>query len=800
MFWAVILCSCGAKEQDVRVVKDFNFNWNFKLGSHPEAVKEDFDSSDWRALNLPHDWSIEGTFSKDHPTKPEGGALPAGEGWYRKSFELPEGIKGKSIAIEFDGVYRNSEVWINGHFLGKRPYGYISFMYDLTPYLHYGTQKNTITVKVDNSLQPNSRWYTGSGIYRNVRLVVTDKLHVAHWGTYATTPEISKGLGTVNYELTLQNDHNQDKSVKLVTSIKSEQNEEVAKVISNENIKANDFFVLNQDLEVKIPVLWDIENPYLYTIQTKVYEDGRLIDNYETPLGFRYFNFDAEKGFSLNGVPTKIHGVCLHHDNGALGAVANNDAIKRKLTLMKEMGANAIRVSHNPSSVELLDLCDEMGFIVQVEAFDTWKKKKAKQDYHLDWDEWHQKDLEDFVLRDRNHPSVMMWSIGNEIREQFDSTGVAITKELVSIVKKLDKTRPVTSALTENVPEKNYIYQSGALDLLGFNYKHKDYTGFPEKFKGQKIIASESVSALETRGHYDHFDADEIKRWPPAHNEPFDGNDDFTVSAYDQVSAYWGATHEESWKAVKALDYIAGTFIWTGFDYLGEPIPYPYPARSSYFGILDLAGLPKDVYYMYQSEWSDQDVLHILPHWNWTKNQEIDVWAYYNNADEVELFLNGKSLGKKSKKDDDLHVSWEVKYEPGTLKAVSKKEGKVVLEKEIHTAGKAAQINLTADKKEIRNNQYDLTYITVDVVDEKGVLVPNANHLIEFEISGGGEIVGVDNGYQANLSSFKASEIKAYNGKCIVIVQSNGKKENIVLKATSQDAIASNSIEIKVIN
>ncbi|MDO3695310.1 glycoside hydrolase family 2 TIM barrel-domain containing protein [Wenyingzhuangia sp. chi5] len=796
--WALILCSCLTREQDVRIVKDFNFNWNFKLGAHPEAVKTTFDSSDWRTLNLPHDWSIEGAFSKDHPTKPEGGALPAGEGWYRKSFQISEEWKEKTIAIEFDGVYRNSEVWINGKHLGKRPNGYISFSYDLTPYLHYGTQENIITVKVDNSLQPNSRWYTGSGIYRKVQLVVTNKLHIAHWGTYITTPKITKELGEVAIEITLQNDTDTEKSIELVSLVYDENEQEVAKIITKKNINSKESVKANQTLEVKKPILWDTKNPYLYTVKTKVYEGATLVDNFENVLGFRSFNFDAEKGFSLNGVPTKIHGVCLHHDNGALGAVASYDAIKRKLRLMKEMGVNAIRVSHNPSSVELLDLCDKMGFIVQAEAFDVWKKKKVKADYHLDWDEWHKKDLQDFVKRDRNHPSVMMWSIGNEIREQFDSTGIAITKELVNIVKKLDQTRPVTSALTENIPEKNYIYQSGALDLLGFNYKHEDYTSFPEKFKGQKIIASESVSALETRGHYDHFDADEIKRWPPAHNQPFDGNDDFTVSAYDQVSAYWGATHEESWEAVKALDYIAGTFIWTGMDYLGEPIPYPYPARSSYFGIVDLAGFPKDVYYMYQSEWSDQEVLHIFPHWNWTKNQEVDVWAYYNHADEVELFLNGKSLGKKSKKGDDLHVSWKVKYEPGILKAISRKDGKVILEKEIHTAGKAAQINLTADKKEIHNNQYDLAYITVDVVDEKGVLVPNANHLIEFEISGGGEIVGVDNGYQANLSSFKASEIKAYNGKCLVIVQSNGKEENIVLKATSSIGISSNTIEIKV--
>lgn len=795
-FCLLSACVTSDQKEKVRVVTDFNFDWKFNLGDFPEAIDSTYDSSEWRILNLPHDWSIEGEFSKDHPAKPEGGALPTGIGWYRKTFKLPVDYKNKSIAIEFDGVYRKSEVWINGEYLGIRPNGYISFAYELTKHLNYGEKENIIAVKVDNSEQPNSRWYSGSGIYRNVRLVVAEKLHVAHWGTYVTTPKVSEEKATVNLEVTLQNETDKEKSYTVVSSILNGDYVEVATATSDEKISVNSSQTTIQDFEVLNPNLWDTKNPYLYKVITKVYEDSKLVDNYETPLGFRYFNFDAEKGFSLNGVPTKIYGVCLHHDNGALGAVANRAAIKRKLQIMKDMGVNAIRVSHNPSSLEMLELCDEMGFIVQVEAFDIWKKKKVKYDYNMYWDEWHKQDLKDFVKRDRNFPSVMMWSIGNEIREQFDSTGVAMTRELVSIVKSLDKTRPVTCALTENIPEKNYIYQSGALDLLGFNYKHKDYYDFPETFKGQKIVASESVSALETRGHYD-MPSDEIKRWPPAHNQPFDGNDDFTVSAYDQVSAYWGATHEENWKTVKKLDYIAGQFIWTGFDYLGEPIPYPYPARSSYFGVVDLAGLPKDVYYMYQSEWTDKDVLHLLPHWNWKIGQEVDVWAYYSNADEVELFLNGKSLGVKSKQNDDLHISWRVKFEPGTIKAISRKDGVVVLEKEIQTAGNASKIELVSNKETIKNDHYDLVYVTINVLDNEGNLVPNADDSIHFEVSGGGKLVGVDNGYQANLSSFKASEIKAYNGKCVVIIQSNGKLEDITLKASASNDIQPTTIQIK---
>ncbi|UPZ14900.1 sugar-binding domain-containing protein [Flavobacterium humidisoli] len=782
-------------QKQSRIVEDFNKNWNFKLGDYPYAIQANFDVKDWRTLQLPHDWSIEGAFDKDAKTKQAQGFLPAGKGWYRKAFTVPANWKNKTVSIEFDGVFKNSEVFINGKSLGMRPNGYISFGYDLSQYVKFG-KENVIAVKVDNDAQPNSRWYTGSGIYRNVRLVASEKLHVGKWGTFVTTPEVSVAKSKIHLEVTIDNDNETPKEFKLVTSVLNADNKEVANFTSTEKIAAKTSEKKIHDLVLNQPKLWDTENPYLYKVVTKIYEKSKLVDNYETPLGFRFFSFDSEKGFSLNGKPTKILGVCLHHDNGALGAVENIHAVRRKLTLMKEMGANAIRMSHNPHSLEMMQLCDEMGFIVQDEAFDVWKKKKVTNDYHKDWDAWHKQDLEDFIKRDRNHPSVMMWSIGNEIREQFDSTGIAITRELAKIVKSLDTTRPVTSALTENVIEKNFIYQSGALDLLGFNYKHEDYKDFPTRFKGQKILASESVSALETRGHYDFPDG--IKAWPTKHGAPFDGNADWTVSAYDQVKSYWGATHEENWKTIKKQDFMAGTFIWTGFDYIGEPDPYPYPARSSYFGIVDLAGLPKDVYYMYQSEWSNKTMLHIFPHWNWKKDQEVEVWAYYNNADEVELFLNGKSLGTKSKQNDDLHISWKVKFEPGTLKAVSRKNGKVVLEKEIHTAEEASKIDLKAEKTTIKNDTYDLVYVTVSMIDKDGNLLPNAMDLINFEVTGGGKLVGVDNGYQANLDSFKANSCKLFNGKCVAIIQSNGKKENIQLKATTGNGIPVSSILIKV--
>lgn len=786
-----------AQNQPGRITTDFNSNWHFKLGDYPKAIEPSFDNSDWRKLQLPHDWSIEGEFSNKHPTKAAQAALPAGIGWYRKTFFIPVNWKNKVISIEFGGVFKNSQVWINGHLLGKRPNGYISFIYDLSKYLNFGKKNNVIAVKVDNDAQPNSRWYTGSGIYRDVRLVVQNNLHIAHWGTYVTTPLVSKEKASVHFETTLTNKLNTTKTVRLVTTIVDATNRQIAQVASIENIAANTSTKKVHQLVVNHPNLWGVNSPYLYKVHTKVYEKSKLVDNCDTQLGIRYFNFDAEKGFSLNGLPTKILGVCLHHDNGALGAVENKFAVKRKLMLLKDMGANAIRMAHNPPSSEILQLCDEMGFIVQDEAFDVWKKKKVANDYHKDWDEWHKKDLEDFIKRDRNHPSVMMWSIGNEIREQFDSTGIAITKELAQIVKSLDTTRPVTSALTENVPSKNFIYQSMALDLLGFNYKHGDYKDFPNRFKGQKIIASESVSAIASRGQYDQ-PSDELKVWPTAYNLPFDGNKDLTASAYDQTIAFWGATHEATWKTIKKQDFISGLFVWTGFDYLGEPDPYTFPARSSYFGIIDLAGLPKDVYYMYQSEWTTKPVLHIFPHWNWQYGQEVDIWAYYNLADEVELFLNGKSMGVKSKQNDDLHVSWRLHFEPGVVKAISRKNGKVVLEKEIRTAAEATTLALISDKQSIKKDGYDLVYITVAAKDNEGNMVPNANNLVNFHIKGGGKIVGVDNGYQANLDSFKANSCKLFNGKCIVIIQSNTKNESITLTASSDQKITNSTIEIKV--
>ena len=778
-----------------RTHSSFNEGWKFRLDSINSYDQPNVNDITWRTLNLPHDWSIEGTFSKDHPATPGGGALPGGIGWYRKTFTIPTTSKSKSVFIEFDGVYRNSEVWINGHSLGVRPNGYISFQYDLTPYLNYGTVKNVIAVKADNSKQPNSRWYSGSGIYRNVWLTTVDKLHIDNWGTFITTPKISNQAATMNIVTNVANQNSSDKKFVLTTTVYDANKKIVAKLVSNTNVAANNLTSLNQSAVISNPVLWSIEKPSLYKAVSQLSSDGKLIDEYQTTFGVRYFNFDSEKGFFLNGKPVKILGVCDHHDLGALGSAINSRAIERQLEILKAMGCNGIRTSHNPPAPELLALADKMGFIVMDEAFDMWVKQKTKYDYHLDWDKWHRKDLEDQILRDRNHPSVIIWSVGNEVSEQWgnDTSGPAIAKELVSIVKSLDTTRPIVTA---NNSIYNNMLQSNAFDLIGYNYSHDQWKEFLKRYPGKKLIITESTSALETRGHYDLVPFDTIRRWPLRWDKPLlDGNPDYTVSAYDHVSAPWGSTHEESIKELLKYDHVSGMYIWTGFDYLGEPTPYPWPARSSYFGIIDLAGFPKDVYYLYQSLFTTKPVLHIYPHWNWKAGDMVDVVAYYNNADEVELFLNGQSLGVQKKTSNDLHVKWRVPFAPGVLKAISRKNGKIVLSKETRTAGAPAKILLKADRSSVKADGSDLSFITATIVDKDGVLVPNVDNSLTFSISGPGFITGVDNGDPVSHESFKSNRHKAMNGLALVIIQSLKTPGKIKIKASSEN-LQSNDIEI----
>ena len=775
-----------------RLIHNFDDNWRFHLGDTTNAQSSTFQDGTWRKLDLPHDWSIEGAFDEKSPAGYGGGYLNGGLGWYRKTFTLDKKLEGKKVFIDFDGIYRDSKVWINDHYLGFRPNGYISFRYDLTPYLHWD-KPNVIAVRVDNSKQPNSRWYSGSGIYRNVRLVFTNPDRFTQWGIYVTTPDVNEEKATLDIQF-----QTAVKATNEPVIIHSQLYDANGKLVAKSSRVTVKDTVSSTTMEVVGPHLWSTTDPYLYTLVSQLYVGNRLEDQLSTNVGIRYFNFDKDKGFSLNGKPMKILGVCDHHDLGCLGSAVNKRAIERQLEILKNMGCNAIRTSHNPPAPELLDLADHMGFIIMDEAFDMWKIHKTKYDYSQYFEKWHKRDLSDQIRRDRNHPSIIIWSVGNEIPEQYshksDSThrGAIIMKDLCSIVRSLDTTRPIVTANNDPDP-KNPLISCGATDLIGINYHLDNLLSFPKVFPNDKLIATESVSALETRGWY-QMPSDSISRVPKEWNIPYSTPTHF-CSAYDNCSAPWGSTHEETWKVVKAHPYISGMFIWTGFDYIGEPTPYTWPSRSSYFGIIDLAGFPKDVYYMYQSEWTNKTVLHIFPHWNWKPGQLVDIWAYYNHADAVELFLNGKSLGKQHKVGDQLHVMWRVPFEPGTLRAVSYKNGKQVMVTEEKTAGPAARMVLSADRSKINADNSDLSFVTVQIVDKDGTLVPTAGNLVNFSITGPGKIVGVDNGSEIDHNPFKANYRNAFFGKCLVVIQSTHKPGIIHLTASSNELPNSN-IEI----
>lgn len=808
------LVATGLRAADSRAI-DFNDGWRFSLSDDPAAAAPDYDDASWRALSLPHDWAIEGDFSESNPSGTGGGALPGGVGWYRKTFDVSAADLKKQIYIDFDGAYMNSTVYINGHCLGTRPYGYISFSYDLTPWLHEG--RNVVAVRVDNAEQPNSRWYSGCGIYRNVWLRKLADIHVPLWGRQVLA-DVTDSEATIKIITDLKNVPGGNKSVQVYSSLIDAEGRMVARTpdATVRFGRSDSLAVTESTLKVDHPHLWSVDDPYLYNLVTYVQDasTGRMLDTYMAPVGLRYFSFDAEKGFSLNGKRMKINGVCLHHDAGALGAVVNRSAIRRQLEIMRDMGVNAIRTSHNPPAPELLDLCDEMGFLVMDETFDMWRKRKTAHDYARYFNEWHERDMDDQLRRDRNHPSIVMWSIGNEVLEQWTdakadtlsleeanlilnfghskdmlaaegemSVNSLLTRKLADRVRALDPSRPVTAGCNEPDPG-NHLFRSGALDIIGFNYHDDWFKDVPRNFPGKPFIVTESVSALATRGYYD-MPADSIHLWPERWDKPF-FNETFSCSSYDNCHAPWGNTHEGTMRLVRDNDFISGQFVWTGFDYIGEPTPYGWPARSSYFGIVDLAGFPKDIYYMYKSEWQpDSVVLHLLPHWNWEPGTEVDVWAYYNNADEVELLLNGRSLGTRAKGPDDFHVSWKVPFEPGTLTAISRRDGREVARTERRTAGAPAALRLTPHRSEITADGRDLSYVAVEVVDENGTLCPLADNLVTFSVEGSAFNAGVDNGSPISLERFKAPQRKAFYGKALVILQNNGEEGPATLTATS---------------
>jgi beta-galactosidase len=778
----------------------FNDDWYFHLGEIENGQDPHLDHDMWQEISLPHDWSVDSLFKKhrienwdisgnlDHRI----GYLAQGIGWYRKEFTIPESEKGQKIFIQFEGIYRNSTVWLNGQKIGFRPYGYSTFSYDLTPYLQFG-RSNLLAVHVDNT-GVSSRWYSGSGIYRKVTLIITSSIHVDEWGTYWTSPEILKDSAKVHLRTWIVND-----------SQKSNVNAELIAEIWQMDTCIAQFSApialimgkseWSQELIIKNPSLWSPIAPNLYKIKTIIKSGENILDEYWTPLGIRYFRFDPDNGFFLNDQPLKFNGVCLHHDNGCLGAVEHIRAVERKLEILKKMGCNAIRTSHNPPSRELIELCDAMGFMVMDEAFDEWIFSKTPMGYWRHFNEWYERDVRDFVWRDRNHPSIIIWSCGNEVHEQSTPEGVEIAKKLVEIFHQEDPTRPVTQGCN-NPAEANRTGFSEVLDVMGYNYYGDAVISMQDKgflcrydtehktYPKRILIGSENVSALITRGIY-HF--------PTVINSQ-DPRDDFHCNAYDWKS-------DITLIIAKTRPYVCGSFTWEGIDYIGEPTPYNWPTRSSQYGIIDLAGFPKDTYYLYQSMWTDQPMVHIVPqNWNWQPGMQVPVWVY-TNCETAELFLNGKSLGEKDFEYDDVaKIMWEeVAWEPGELKAVAKKGGRPIIESSIKTAEWPDHVEIIADRNKI-SPKGDLIYITAKICDRNGVMVPDASNLVSFQIlEGPGKIIGVDNGNPMSHEPFVDEQRHAFSGLCLCVIQTVNKEGTIMLRASSSH-LKSSTLRIEVQN
>ncbi|MCK4919611.1 MAG: DUF4982 domain-containing protein [Bacteroidales bacterium] len=808
-----LLLSCGEEQQRIR--QSFNEDWLFSKGETGTEASISFDDSGWRNLDLPHDWAIEGPFDSQYDTRT--GGLPIyGTAWYRKNFTIDDKQKGNTVTVEFDGVMNNAEVFLNGEKIGARPFGYIGFQVDLTPHIKYG-KENVLAIRVDPK-ELSARWYPGAGIYRNVWLEIKNPVHIAHWGTYITTPEISDEKAEVKIETTIQNKKNLIGKFALKTIVYDADGTELTSSKNKIEFSSEGDAVLNQNLIVSNPVLWEMDNPHLYTINSVLYKSGTVIDTYKSTFGVRTIEFTQENGFQLNGKKVRFQGVCLHHDLGPLGAAVNYRATERQLEIMKSMGVNAIRTSHNPPSPEQLELCDKMGILVQVEAFDEWAIAKVENGYNKFWNDWHETDLRDMIKRDRNHPSVIMWSIGNEIKEQQKKFGGKVAQSLTDICHDEDPTRPVTAGFS-NYPQCVINGLAGAIDVIGLNYKPTQYDNIIKKNPDFIVYGSETSSCVSSRGVY-HL---------PVEN--YDKHQSLQLTSYDIISPPWAYPPDFEIYAQETMTHSLGEFIWTGFDYLGEPTPFngrdnethgkwggEWPSRSSYFGAVDLCGFPKDRYYFYQSRWTKEPMVHILPHWNWEDSEYETIPVYcYTNGDEAELFLNGKSLGRKKmgkdkttipaefswwKKpettwDSPYRLNWNVKYQPGELKIVAYKNGKVHAEKVIKTAKDATKVELVPDRKEIAADGSDLSFITVSITDEDGIFCPNADNLVSFEIEGAGEITAVGNGNAATTESFQANHRKAFSGKCMLIVKSKKDEAGEIKITATSEGLASQNITIK---
>lgn len=807
----------------VRTRESFNEGWKFKKFLHASDENESGDredenlylpsagDDDWRSVDLPHDWAIEGPFSDSLENNT--GLLPwKGIGWYRKHFNIANEDRDKRFYIDFDGAMANAEIWLNGIYAGTWPYGYTSFRTDLTPFIQPG-KENVIAVRLDTK-NWDSRWYPGAGLYRNVWLVKTSEIHIIHNGVFCRTPEINEERGMVSLTATVKNHSISAAPVtinaevfKLDKRFEKESSPSAESGISTVMIPGLDEHNFRFDIPLRNPVLWTVHNPELYRVVVTVKNGDTIKDVYETNFGFRTIVFTPREGMFINGEKTEIRGVCNHHDLGALGAAFNRRAAERQLEILKEMGCNAIRTSHNPPAPELADLCDKMGFLLQVEAFDTWRIGKKPKDYNLIFNEWHEEDLRMMVRNFRNHPSVFMWSTGNEVPDQSNPY---LSVMLNSIVKSEDNTRPVTAGCNDPNAGTNGFQKT--VDVFGINYQLAHYSRFFELDENALIPfhSSESASTVSSRGEY-FFP---VVAGDIYNNLP--GKGVFQVTSYDVAYPVWASTPDMQFGMNDRYPVI-GEFVWTGFDYLGEPTPYfadateldeklwghewikqmltqygvsEVPSRSSYFGIMDLAGFKKDRFYLYQSRWRpDLPMAHILPHWNWPGRKGLNTPVHvYTSGDEAELFLNGRSLGRKVKGEYEYRLTWDdVPYHPGELKVTAYKNGKLWAEDVVRTTGRASKLVMTPDRQEIKSDGSDLVYITTSIDDRDNLTVPGSNNLVTFSIEGPGIIVATDNGDATSHEPFQSSTRKAFNGLCLVIVKAQkGASGSFKVKAESR--------------
>jgi beta-galactosidase len=820
--------------------ESFNANWRFhnatqasplqRMGE-PANTPDDtnyaaptFDDTHWRNLNLPHDWGIEGPFDQSLPG--ENAKLPySGVGWYRKQFTLPAADKGQQIYLDVDGAMSNAKVWINGHDVGGWPYGYTSWRADLTPHVKFGGE-NIIAIRLDNPAK-SSRWYPGGGIYRNVWLVKKNQpIHIAHWGTRIRTPKISTDQAEVEIDVTVDNRSRKNSPLRVFATLHTldqEGNLSPGPVARSGPIEID--VAADSSATAKLtalfdnPKLWSPEHPNLYAARIGVSQGGLPLDNETTTFGIRTIKFTPEDGFLLNGKPYEIQGVCLHHDLGALGAAFNHRARERQLEKLKEFGCNAIRASHNPLEPEFYDLCDRLGFLVMDEAFDAWKMEKRENDYHLLFDQWAERDLRAMIRRDANHPSVILYSLGNEIYEQRDGKNAPLAKKLADIAHDEDPTRPVNMAL--HVVDASTNGFQNAIDVFGYNYTPFGYAQFRKDNPTIPLIGSETSSCTSTRGEY-FFPVDEADKRS--------GRFNYQVTSYDYSAPKWAMAPDIEFKGQDDNPFVAGEFVWTGFDYLGEPTPYDtdademlkftdpalekqaaedlatlkkirVPSRSSYFGILDLCGFPKDRYYIYQARWRpDLAMAHILPHWNWPERVgQVTPVHVYTSGDEAELFLNNRSLGRQKRGQDSFRLRWnDVDYQPGELKVVAYRDGKEWATDVVRTTDQPAALHLEADRNQIRNDGDDLSFVTVTVVDKQGALVPRSKNPIRFTIEGPGEIIAVDNGDATSHESFQRSEINAFNGLALVIIRAKPNENGAIKLRAESSGLTSATVEVVV--